>query len=173
MDPIPLIDLWAQHRSIRDEIDDAIQRVIRDTAFIGGLYVRAFEKAFATYCNLPCGVGASSGTTALHLVTAALGIGSGDEVITVPNTFIATAEAITQTGARPVFVDIESKTLNMDVAQLQAAITPRTRAILPVHLYGHIADMDPIVEIARAHSLVVVEDAAQAHGAEYLFMRHR
>ncbi len=167
MDPIPLIDLGAQHRSIQNEIDDAIQSVIRDTAFIGGAYVQAFEEAFATYCNLPCGVGASSGTTALHLVTAALGIGPGDEVITVPNTFIATAEAITQTGARPVFVDVEPETLNMDVTKLEAAITPSTRAVVPVHLYGHIADMDPIVEIARAHSLMVVEDAAQAHGAEY------
>ena len=158
MERVPLVDLGAQHRSIRTEIDTAIQEVIRNTAF---------EEAFADYCNLPHGVGASSGTTALHLVFAALSLGPGDEVITVPNTFIATAEAITQTGARPVFVDIDPVNLNMDPARLEAAITARTRAVVPVHLYGEMADMEPIMEVARAHDLSVVEDAAQAHGAEY------
>ena len=167
MERVPLVDLGAQHRSIQSEIDAAIQEVIRNTAFIGGTHVQALEEAFAAYCNLPHGVGASSGTTALHLVFAALSLGPGDEVITVPNTFIATAEAITQTGARPVFVDVDPDTLNMDPARLEAAVTPRTRAIVPVHLYGQMADMDPIAEVARAHDLSIVEDAAQAHGAEY------
>ena len=167
MGSIPFIDLGAQYRSIQPDIDAAIQGVIRDTAFIGGPYVQAFEKAFADYCGLPCGVGTSSGTTALHLAFAALGIGPGDEVITVPNTFIATIETITQTGARPVFVDVVDESLNMDPEKLEAAITEKTRAIVPVHLYGQIADMDPILEVARAHDLRVVEDAAQAHGADY------
>ena len=131
-------------------MDAAIQDVIRDTAFVGGPYVRDFQKAFASYCGLPCGVGASSGATALHLVFSALGIGSGDEVITVPNTFIATAETITQTGARPVFVDVDDGILNMHPGKLEAAITERTRAIVPVHLYGQIADMRPMMEIAGA-----------------------
>ncbi|MDA0745012.1 MAG: DegT/DnrJ/EryC1/StrS family aminotransferase [bacterium] len=167
MNRVPLVDLLAQHNSIQGEIDSAIQNVIQKTSFVGGPFVQAFEEAFANYCGLSHGVGTSSGTTALHLVFAALGLGPGDEVITVPNTFIATAETITQTGARPVFVDVEPQTLNMDPSKLEAAITKHTRAIVPVHLYGHLADLDPILEIARAHGLVVVEDAAQAHGAEY------
>ncbi|MDP6779523.1 MAG: DegT/DnrJ/EryC1/StrS family aminotransferase [Candidatus Latescibacteria bacterium] len=167
MERVPLVDLGAQHRSIQSEIDAAIQDVIRDTAFIGGPHVQAFEEAFADFCGLPHGVGASSGTTALHLVFAALGLGPGDEVITVPNTFIATVEAITQTGAKPVFVDVDPESLNMNPSLLEAAVTPSTRAIVPVHLYGQIAAMDPIVEVARAYDLWVVEDGAQAHGAEY------
>ncbi|MSS70583.1 MAG: DegT/DnrJ/EryC1/StrS family aminotransferase [Candidatus Latescibacteria bacterium] len=165
--PIPFIDLKAQYRTIQAEIDAAIREVIESTAFIGGKYAQAFEASFARYCGVSRAVGASSGTTALHLVFAALGIGPGDEVITVPNTFIATAEMISITGARPVFVDVEDATFNMDPAKLKAAITPHTRAIVPVHLYGQIADMDPILEIARAQGIPVVEDAAQAHGAEY------
>ena len=164
---IPLIDLYAQYQSIKPEIDDAMQQVIRDSAFIGGPYLKTFEDAFAAYCNVPYGVGTSSGTTALHLVFAALGIGPGDEVITVPNTFIATVETIVQTGAKPVFVDVCEDTMNLDPAKLEAAITNKTRAIVPVHLYGQLADMDPIMEIANRHRLAVIEDAAQAHGAEY------
>ena len=167
MAPIPLIDLGVQHRSIQTEIETAIQNVIQDTAFIGGSYLETFENAFAAYCELPHGVGTSSGTTALHLAFAALGLGPGDEVITVPNTFIATVETIVQTGAKPVFVDVLDHTLNMDPEKLEAAITPQTRAIVPVHLYGQIADMDPILDIARSHNLLVIEDAAQAHGAEH------
>lgn len=164
---IPLIDLYAQYQSIKPEIDAAMQQVIRDSAFIGGPYLKTFEDAFATYCNLPHGVGTSSGTTALHLVFAALDIGPGDEVITVPNTFIATVETIVQTGARPVFVDVCPDTLNLDPAKLEAAITDKTRAIVPVHLYGQLADMAPIAEIAQKYNLAIIEDSAQAHGAEY------
>lgn len=163
--PIPFIDLKAQYRTIQAEIDAAIREVIESAAFIGGKYAQAFEASFARYCGVSRAVGASSGTTALHLALAALGIGPGDEVITVPNTFIATAEMISITGARPVFVDVEDATFNMDPARLKAAITPRTKAIVPVHLYGQIANMDPILEIAR--EIPVVEDAAQAHGAEH------
>ena len=165
--PIPFIDLKAQYRTIQAEIDAAIREVIESTAFIGGKYAQAFEAAFARYCGVSRAVGASSGTTALHLAFAALGIGPGDEVITVPSTFIATAEMISVTGARPVFVDAEDATFNMDPGKLEAAITPRTKAIVPVHLYGQIADMDPILEIARRRGIPVVEDGAQAHGAEY------
>lgn len=164
---IPLIDLYAQYQSIKPEIDNAMQQVIRDSAFIGGPYLKVFEDAFAAYCNVPFGVGTSSGTTALHLVFAALGIGPGDEVITVPNTFIATVETIVQTGAKPVFVDVCEDTMNLDPTKLEAAITKNTRAIVPVHLYGQLADMDAIMEIANRHQLAVIEDAAQAHGAEY------
>ena len=164
---IPLIDLYAQYQSIKPEIDDAIQNIIQNSAFIGGPFLQSFEENFATYCNAPFAVGVSSGTTALHLVFATLGIGPGDEVITVPNTFIATAETIVQTGARPIFVDVCDDTMNLDPEKLEDAITDKTRAIVPVHLYGQIADMDPIMEIANRHHIPVVEDAAQAHGAEY------
>jgi len=163
--PTPFIDLKAQYRTIQPEIDAAIREVIESTAFIGGKYARAFETSFARACGVSRAVGASSGTTALHLALAALGVGPGDEVITVPNTFIATAEMISITGARPVFVDVEDATFNMDPAKLRAAITPRTKAVLPVHLYGQIADMDPILKAAG--EIPLVEDAAQAHGAEY------
>jgi dTDP-4-amino-4,6-dideoxygalactose transaminase len=164
---IRFIDLVAQYESIKPEIDAAIQSVINRAAFIGGPSVSEFEQSFAKYCGVSYGVGASSGTTALHLLLETLGIGAGDEVITVPNTFIATVEAIVQTGATPVFVDVDEVTLNMNPALLESAITERTKVILPVHLYGHIADMDPILEIADRHDVMVVEDAAQAHGAEY------
>ncbi|MBT3602668.1 MAG: DegT/DnrJ/EryC1/StrS family aminotransferase [Candidatus Latescibacteria bacterium] len=164
---IPLIDLYAQYQSIKPEIDATIEQVIRDSAFIGGKYLTTFEDTFAAYCNVPYGIGASSGTTALHLVLAALDIGPGDEVITVPNTFIATVETIVQTGAHPVFVDVCDDTMNLDPTKLEAAITDKTSAIIPVHLYGQIADMDPIMEIAHRHGLAVIEDAAQVHGAEY------
>jgi len=165
--PIPLVDLKAQYQSIRDEIDGAMRRVVESTSFILGPEVRAFEQAFAAYCEVEHAVGVDSGTAALFLALLACGIGAGDEVITTPFTFMATAEAISQTGARPVFVDIDPATYTLDPARIEVAITPRTRAILPVHLYGQPADMDAINAIARAHGLWVIEDAAQAHGARY------
>jgi dTDP-4-amino-4,6-dideoxygalactose transaminase len=164
---IPLVDLKAQYRSIRDEIDAAIQRVIDSAGFIMGPEVQAFERAFAATCEVEHCIGVSSGTAALMLALRALGIGPGDEVITVAHTFIATAEAICAVGARPVFVDIDPHTYTLDPAALAAAITPATRAVIPVHIYGQPADMTGINEIAAAHSLTVIEDAAQAHGATW------
>jgi dTDP-4-amino-4,6-dideoxygalactose transaminase len=141
--------------------------VLESAQFILGEEVAAFELAFATYCQAPHCVAVNSGTSALHLALLAAGVGAGDEVITVPFTFVATVSAITYTGARPVFVDIEPDYFTIDPSRIEAAITPRTRAIMPVHLYGQPADMDPILDIARRHGLQVIEDAAQAHGAEY------
>ncbi len=164
---IPLIDLKAQHRAIREELDAAIHRVLDDCAFILGSEVTAFEQEFAAYSGACFGIGVNSGTSALHLALLAAGVGPGDEVITTPFTFVASVATIGYTGAKPVLVDIEPRTCNIDVRKIAAAITPRTKAILPVHLYGQAADMDPIVEIARRHGLAVIEDAAQAHGAEY------
>jgi dTDP-4-amino-4,6-dideoxygalactose transaminase len=164
---IPFVDLKAHYRNIKPEIDAAIARVLESAQFILGEEVAAFEKEFAEYCGVRYGVAVNSGTSALHLALLAAGIGPGDEVITVPFTFVATVAAIRYTGARPVFVDIEPFSYTMDVAQVERAVTPRTRAILPVHIYGQPADMDPILEIARSHNLIVIEDAAQAHGAEY------
>lgn len=164
---VPFLDLQAQYHTISEEIDDCIRQVIRDTAFSGGPYVEKFEQAFARFCNCKYAVGVGSGTEALWLSLVALDVGSGDEVITVPNSFIATAEAISLCGARPVFVDVDEHFHTMNPDLLEAAITPRTKAILPVHLYGQTADMDPILSIARKHGLLVVEDACQAHGAEY------
>ena len=164
---IPVADLRAQYRSIKPELDQAVLRVLDSAQFILGEEVAAFEREFARFCRAGETVAVNSGTSALHLALLAAGIGPGDEVITVPFTFIATIAAIQYTGARPVLVDIDARTYTMDPALIEAAITPRTRAIMPVHLYGQPADMDPILEIARARGLVVVEDAAQAHGAEY------
>jgi dTDP-4-amino-4,6-dideoxygalactose transaminase len=164
---IPLVDLQAQYRAIKTEIDAAIQSVIDATAFIGGAEVRAFESEFAAFCEVAACVGVANGTDALFLTLRALGIGPGDEVITVAHTFIATAEAISLTGARPVFVDVRPDTLLMNPDLLEAAITPRTRAIMPVHLYGQPCEMDQIRRIARRHGLKVIEDAAQAHGARW------
>jgi dTDP-4-amino-4,6-dideoxygalactose transaminase len=164
---IPLVDLTVQYEAIKDEIDAAVARVLRSTQFILGSEVAAFEAEFAAYCSAGFGIGVNSGTSALHLALLAAGVGPGDEVITVPFTFVATVGAICYTGARPVFVDIDSRSCTMDVTQIERAISLRTKAILPVHLYGQPADMDPIYEIARRHGLVVIEDAAQAHGAEY------
>ena len=164
---IPLFDLTTQYRSIREEIRAAIDQVLDCAHFILGPEVSAFEENFARFCGVRHAVGVNSGTSALHLALLAAGIGAGDEVITVPHTFVATVAAIRYTGATPVFVDVDPVTLTMDVSQIEDAITPRTRAILPVHLYGHPADMDPICEIARRHGLVVIEDCAQAHGATY------
>jgi len=164
---VPFLDLKAQYASIKDEIDDAIAQVIDSCAFAGGPFVEKFEQEFAHFCGSKHAVGVGSGTEALWLSLLALGIGRGDEVITVPNTFIATAEAISLCGAQPVLVDIDEKSYNMDVSQIETAITERTKAIIPVHLFGQMADMDPIMEIAKRHGLFVIEDACQAHGAEY------
>ena len=164
---IPLVDLKAQYLSIKDEIDSAIARVVENTSFILGPEVEAFEKEFADFCEAEHCVACASGTDAIAMALQGLGVGPGDEVITVSFTFIATAEAVTLVGARPVFVDVRDDTLLMDVSKIEAAITPRTKVILPVHLYGQMVDMDPLMEIADKHGLKVVEDAAQAHGARY------
>jgi dTDP-4-amino-4,6-dideoxygalactose transaminase len=164
---VPFLDLNAQHAPLRAEIDRAIGEVIDRSAFAGGPFVAQFEQEFAAYCDCRHAIGVGNGTDALWLSLLALGVGPGDEVITVPGTFMATAEAITYCGAKPVFVDIDERTYTMDPAGLADALTPRTKAIIPVHLFGQIADMDPILEFARRHGLFVVEDACQAHGAEY------
>jgi len=165
---IPMADLKAQYLSIKGEIDAAVQRVIGNSQFILGPEVDAFEKEMAAYCGVGHAVGVASGTEALQLALLACGIGPGDEVITTPFTFIATAEAITQCGAVPVFVDIDPITYNIDPGLIEAKITPQTRCILPVHLYGHPADMDPIMTIAKNHNLKVIEDCAQALGASVI-----
>ena len=162
---IPLVDLKAQYQALKPDIDAAIARVIENTSFILGPEVRAFEDAFAAYCHAQHAVGVSSGTAAIELVLRALGIGPGDEVITTPFTFIATAEAISMAGATPVFADVDPLTFNLNPDQAETAITPRTRAILPVHLYGQPAAMDRLAPVARRYDLVLIEDAAQAHGA--------
>lgn len=164
---IPYLDLKAQYRSIKDEIDAAVLRVLDSTQFILGEEVAAFEREFAAYCDASEAVGVNSGTSALHLALLAAGIGPGDEVITTPFTFVATVAAIRYTGATPVLVDIEPDYFTIDPSKIDSAITPRTRAIMPVHLYGQPADMDSIIEIARRRGLTVIEDAAQAHGSEY------
>ena len=164
---IPLVDLKAQYQAISSDVDQAIRRVINNTSFIMGQEVEAFEAAFAAYSRAEHAIGVASGTAALHLALLACGVGPGHEVITTPHTFIATAEAIAHAGARPVFVDIDPRAYTLDPAAIEAAITERTRAIIPVHLYGQPADMDPILKVARQHGLRVIEDAAQAHGAEY------
>src|SRR5947208_840073 len=164
---VPFLDLKAHHDSMRGELETAIREVMDSNAFAGGPFVAKFEQDFATYCGAADAIGVGNGTDALWLSLLALGIGAGDEVITVPNTFMATAEAITYCKAQPVFVDVDESTFTMDPAGLKKALTPRTKAIIPVHLFGQPADMDPILEFARAHGLYVIEDAAQAHGAEY------
>ena len=168
---IPLVDLPAQYRAIKGEIDAAIAGVLERGEFVLGPAVAAFEQDFAAYCGVAHAVAVNSGTSALHLALLAAGVTPGDEVITVPYTFVATAAAIEYAGARPVFVDVEPDYWTMDPARVEAAITPRTKAIMPVHLYGQCADMTPILAIARRHGLVVIEDAAQSHGADYLGRR--
>lgn len=164
---IPFLDLRAQYKQIKPEIDAAVTRVFDSAQFVLGREVSAFEERFAEYCHVAHCVALNSGTSALHLALLAAGIGRGDEVITVSMTFVATTAAILYCGAKPVFIDVKPDTWTMDPTLIEAAITPRTKAILPVHLHGLMADMDPIMEIARRHGLVVIEDAAQAHGAEY------
>jgi dTDP-4-amino-4,6-dideoxygalactose transaminase len=164
---IPFLDLKTQYQAIKDEIADAIAATLDSGQYVLGDQVAAFEAEFAAYSGARHGVAVNTGTSALHLALLTAGVGPGDEVITVPFTFVATAAAITYTGARPVFVDIDPKSLTLDVNQLEAAITGRTKAIVPVHLYGQAADMDPILAIARRHGIQVIEDACQAHGGEY------
>lgn len=164
---VPFLDLKAQHAPLRREIDLAIAQVIDSVAFAGGPFVADFEKDFAAYCGCEAAIGLGNGTDALWLALLACNVGPGDEVITVPSTFMATAEAISLTGATPVFVDITEDTYTMDPERLAGAVSGRTKAIIPVHLFGQMADMDPILDFARAHGLSVIEDAAQAHGAEY------
>lgn len=164
---IPFLDLKAHHAPLREEFLRAIGEVIDSGAFASGPFVAQFERDFAAFCGAPYAVGVGNGTDALWLSLLALGVGPGDEVITSPSTFLATAEAISFCGATPVFVDVDERTCTLDPAQIEAAITRQTRAIIPVHLYGQMADMDPILEIARRHGLMVIEDACQAHGAAY------
>lgn len=160
-------DLRPQYAAIREEIDAAVRRVLERGWFILGPEVEAFEAEFAAYCGARYAVGVGSGTEALHLALWACGVGPGDEVVTVAHTAVPTINAISLTGARPVFVDVDPVTYTMDPAAAAAAITPRTRALLPVHLYGHPADMAPLQALAQRHGLWLIEDAAQAHGAEY------
>ena len=164
---VPFLNLRAPHDLLRSEINAAIQEVIDANAFAGGPFVAQFEEEFAKFCGTKYALGVGNGTDALWFILLALGVGPGDEVITTPGTFMATAEAISFCGARPVFVDIDESTCNIDPALIEKAITPRTKAIMPVHLFGQTADMDPILETAGKYGLAVVEDACQAHGAEY------
>jgi dTDP-4-amino-4,6-dideoxygalactose transaminase len=164
---VPFLDLKSHHAPLRDEFERAIRDVIDSGIFASGPAVTRFEEAFAQFCECNYAVGLGSGTEAVWLALLACGVGPGDEVITVPTTFMATAEAITYCGAKPVFVDVDKRTYTMDATALSGALTSRTKAIVPVHLFGQVADMDPILKFAGQHGLSVIEDAAQAHGAEY------
>jgi dTDP-4-amino-4,6-dideoxygalactose transaminase len=164
---IPFVDLKAQYDSIKDEINEAIQNVLNNTSFIMGEELKKFEEEFAQFCDVKYAIGVANGSDALILALRACGIGEGDEVITVPHTFIATTEAISNVGGKVVFVDIDPKTYTIDVSKIEEKITEKTKAIIPVHLYGQPADMDPIMKLAKKYNLKVIEDAAQAHGAEY------
>jgi len=164
---VPLVDLKQQYHRVRDEIDEKIHEVLESGRFILGENVEAFEEEFASYCGVRHAVGVASGSDALTLCLKALGVSEHDEVITVPNTFIATVDAISHNGASPIFVDIEPETYTMSVSNIEQKITRKTKVILPVHLYGHPVDMEPLMEMAKENSLHMVEDACQAHGAEY------
>ena len=164
---VPFLDLKRQYEEIRDEVGEAIGRVLDSGQYVLGDEVAAFEREFAAYCGSRHAIAVNSGTSALHLALLAAGVGPGDEVITVPMTFVATVAAIDYAGARAVLVDVDPVTCTMDASLLEAAITPRTRAIVPVHLYGLTADMDAVLEVAARHGVPVIEDAAQAHGAEH------
>jgi dTDP-4-amino-4,6-dideoxygalactose transaminase len=164
---VPFVDLGAQYRTISGEITEAVSKVLRESDFILGREVSLFEEEFASFCEAKWAIGVDSGTSALELALRAYEIGPGDEVITAANSFIASALAISHAGATPVLVDVDPDTYTIDVAAIEKAITPRTKAIIPVHLYGHPADMDPILQLAQRHGLVVIEDACQAHGARY------
>ncbi len=164
---VPYLDLQAQYQSIKPEIDAALQRVLDSSAYVLGPAVGQFEKDFARYCSVESCAGVNSGTSALHLALLALDVGPGDEVITAANTFVATIAAIAYTGAKPVLVDVEPESRNLDPKLLSMALSQKTKAIIPVHLYGRMADMDPILQIAEKYHIAVLEDAAQAHGAEY------
>lgn len=163
---VEFVDLAAQYKEIREEVDAVIADVINTSAFIGGRYVKEFERRFAEYAGAKFCVGVANGTDAIYLALRSLGVGAGDEVITAANSFIATSEAISQTGAKVVFVDCDKETYNIDVSKIEAVITGRAKAIIPVHLYGRPADMGAILKIASARGVAVVQDAAQAHGAE-------
>jgi dTDP-4-amino-4,6-dideoxygalactose transaminase len=165
--PVPLLDLATQYDTLRDDIRAALDRVIESQQFILGPEVEALEQDIAAYSQCAYGIGVSSGTDAILVSLMAIGVGPGDEVVTSPYTFFATAGSIARLGARPVFVDIDPVTFNLDPVQLESVITPRSKAVIPVHLFGQMAEMDPIVDIARRHNLYVIEDAAQAIGAEY------
>jgi len=164
---IPFVDLKVQYDSIKDEINEVIQNVLDNTSFIMGEELKKFEVEFARFCDVKYAVGVANGSDALILALRACGIGKGDEVITVPHTFIATTEAITHVGGKIIFVDIDHKTYTIDVSKIEEKINKRTKTIIPVHLYGQPADMDPIMRLAKEYNLKVIEDAAQAHGAEY------
>ena len=164
---VPFVDLGAQYRSIAAEINQAISKVIQETDFILGREVRLFEEEFAAFCEASYAVGVDSGTSALELALRAFDIGPGDEVITAANSFIASALGISHAGAKPVLVDVDPHTYTLDAPSVERAITPRTKAIIPVHLYGHPAHMDPIRQLAEKRGLAVIEDACQAHGARY------
>ena len=164
---VPFVDLKRQYSSIKPEIDAAIQDVLDNTAFIMGENVKNFESNFAKFCGVKHAIGVSSGTSALHLALLGAGIKPGDEVITVPNTFIATAEAISHAGAKPVFVDIDKETYTINVSKIKDKITEKTKAVIPVHLYGQMVEMDDLMELAQDNNLKIIEDSAQAHGAEY------
>lgn len=168
---IPFVNLKAQYETLKDEVAEAIRGILDSAQFIGGEALASFERDFAAYCQVRHARGVANGTDALHLALRAFGIGHGDEVITTAHTFIATAAAIVATGARPVFVDIDPATCTIDPRMIERALTDRTKAIVPVHLFGQPADMDPIKDIARRRGLYVIEDAAQAHGAEYQGVR--
>lgn len=165
--PVPFLDLRAQYRSIKTEIDPAIQSVLDSCAFALGPAVEAFEKDFAAYCGATECIGVGNGTSALELILMAYDIGAGDEVITVANSFFASAEAISLTKATPILIDCNETDALIDVTKIEAAITPKTKAIIPIHLYGQCADMDAILEISKKHNLIVIEDACQAHGSSY------
>lgn len=164
---IPFLDLKAQHRALKSELMEAASRVLDSCAFASGPEVAAFEEDFAAYCSVKYAAGVNTGTSALHLALLAADIGAGDEVITVPHTFMATVSSIRYAGAKPVLIDVDPVSYTMDPKLIEGAITPKTKAIMPVHLYGQPADMDPIMDIAKKHNLLVIEDACQAHGAEY------
>jgi dTDP-4-amino-4,6-dideoxygalactose transaminase len=164
---VPFLDLGAHYRSLKPEVDAAVLNVLASTQYVLGPSVAEFEASFAAYCGVDHAVGVNTGTSALHLALLAAGVGDGDEVITVSMTFVATTAAILYCGARPVFVDVDPATWTIDPNAIEAAITPRTKAILPVHLHGRVADMTSVIDIAARHGLVVIEDAAQAHGAEH------
>lgn len=164
---VPYSDLYAEYHSMKQDIDCAIQKVIESTAFSGGPYVDAFEQEFAAHCDCETAIGVGSGTEALWLTLLAKDIGPGDEVITVANTFVATVEAILMTGAKPVLVDVDERTYNIRPDLIAGAVTSRTKAVIPVHLYGQMADMDAVCEVAYSYGLAVIEDACQAHGAEW------
>jgi len=164
---IPFVDLKAQYDSIKDEIDEAIQRVLDTTSFIMGEELKKFEVEFARFCDVKYAIGVANGSDALIFALRACGISEGDEVITIPHTFIATTEAISNVGGKVVFVDIDPKTYTIDISKIEEKINERTKAIIPVHLYGQPADMEPIMGLAKKYNLKVIEDAAQAHGAEY------